>query len=140
MLQTNDGVSVLALTPRDEVVLVRQFRPGCHRDCLECPGGLVDLGEDPTFAGIRELREETGYVGGHTESLGLVYGNPALLTMKTHLVVVHDVEPTGHRQLDSGEEIVVEVVPRNEIPKLITDGEIVHATSIACLLLWNKQL
>jgi 8-oxo-dGTP pyrophosphatase MutT (NUDIX family) len=40
------AVVVVALTPRDEVVLVRQFRVGSERDGLEPPGGLVDEGED----------------------------------------------------------------------------------------------
>jgi ADP-ribose pyrophosphatase len=54
-----DAVHVVALTPDDEVLLVRQFRAGSKRDSLEIPGGLIDPGEDPCAAGARELREET---------------------------------------------------------------------------------
>ena len=42
-----DAVHAVALTPDDEVLLVRQFRAGSGRDSLEIPGGLVDPGEDP---------------------------------------------------------------------------------------------
>ncbi len=42
-----DAVHVVALTPDDQVLLVRQFRAGSGRDSLEIPGGLVDPGEDP---------------------------------------------------------------------------------------------
>lgn len=31
--------------------------------CLEFPAGLVAPSEDPLDAGIRELQEETGYIG-----------------------------------------------------------------------------
>ena len=56
-------VSVLALTTRQTVLLVQQFRPGPEAILLELPGGGVNLGEDPALAAVRELLEETGYCG-----------------------------------------------------------------------------
>ena len=38
--------------------------------CIEVPAGLVDAGESAEEAAIRELREETGYIGTVEESLG----------------------------------------------------------------------
>ncbi|HSC91711.1 MAG TPA: NUDIX hydrolase [Gaiellaceae bacterium] len=54
---------VLALTRDDEVVLVREFRPGIEEVLLELPGGEIDAGEEPSAAAERELLEETGYAG-----------------------------------------------------------------------------
>src|SRR5262245_58252360 len=59
-----DWVNVLALTTDGQVVLLRQYRPGIDRVCLEIPGGMIEPGEDPIAAGVRELAEETGYTGG----------------------------------------------------------------------------
>jgi ADP-ribose pyrophosphatase len=56
-----DTAVVLAVTPDDQVVLVREFRPGVEADLLELPGGGVDAGEEPLVAARRELLEETGY-------------------------------------------------------------------------------
>jgi ADP-ribose pyrophosphatase len=54
---------VLALTPDERVILVREFRPGIEEELLELPGGAVDAGESPPTTAARELLEETGYRG-----------------------------------------------------------------------------
>jgi ADP-ribose pyrophosphatase len=59
----DDTAVVLALTPDDQVVLVREFRPGPEQILLELPGGAVAPGEEPLDAARRELLEETGYEG-----------------------------------------------------------------------------
>lgn len=46
-----------------EIVLQKQFRPPAERVTVEVPAGLVDAGETPEACAVRELREETGYVG-----------------------------------------------------------------------------
>lgn len=46
-----------------EVLLQKQFRPPLDKICIEFPAGLVDKGETPEQAAVRELAEETGYAG-----------------------------------------------------------------------------
>lgn len=46
-----------------EIILQKQFRPPINAVTIEVPAGLVDAGETPEEAAIRELKEETGYVG-----------------------------------------------------------------------------
>lgn len=56
-------VCMLPLTPDNQVILVRQYRPGPDKIILELPGGFADSGEDHLVAAQREFREETGYTG-----------------------------------------------------------------------------
>jgi 8-oxo-dGTP pyrophosphatase MutT (NUDIX family) len=43
-------------------VLEKQYRPPLGKMVIEVPAGLVDAGESPEEAAVRELREETGYI------------------------------------------------------------------------------
>lgn len=62
---TAGAVCVLAHAggPTPRLLLVRQFRPPVGREVLEFPAGLLDEGESAEQAALRELREETGWIG-----------------------------------------------------------------------------
>ena len=44
-------------------MIIVQYRPPVEAFCVEFPAGLIDEGESPEQAAVRELREETGYSG-----------------------------------------------------------------------------
>jgi ADP-ribose pyrophosphatase len=46
-----------------ELLLEKQYRPPVDKVVVEMPAGLVDEGESSEVAAVRELREETGFVG-----------------------------------------------------------------------------
>src|SRR5208337_5296865 len=56
---SRDVVCLLALTPQNNVILVKQYRPGPEKILFEMPGGGVGKGETPREAARRELLEET---------------------------------------------------------------------------------
>lgn len=73
------AVDGLVRDAQGRVLLIRRKNPP---EGWALPGGFVDVGEDPTAACAREVREETG-VAVAVESLGGVYGRP-------------DRDPRGH--------------------------------------------
>jgi 8-oxo-dGTP pyrophosphatase MutT (NUDIX family) len=131
-----DAVNVVALTDRQEVILVRQFRAGSRHDSLETPGGLLDAGEDPLQAGARELLEETGYAGGMPRRLGTDWSNPSILSSRIHTVLITGCRRVAEPKLDHGEEVAVELAPAITIPHMIRAGRIDHALAVEGLLRW----
>ncbi|XP_050659240.1 ADP-sugar pyrophosphatase isoform X1 [Macaca thibetana thibetana] len=90
--QTADGVAVIPVLQRtlhyECIVLVKQFRPPMGGYCIEFPAGLIDDGETPEAAALRELEEETGYKGDVAECSPAVCMDPGLSNCTTHIVTV----------------------------------------------------
>lgn len=57
-----DGVVIYPVYRRDpeKLVVIRQFRYPVNAYMYEVPAGLIDAGEDPIKAAVREMKEETG--------------------------------------------------------------------------------
>jgi ADP-ribose pyrophosphatase len=134
-----DGVHVVAVTPENEVVLVRQFRVGLHRDSLETPGGLIEPGENPCIAGARELLEETGYAGDPPVLLGTIAPNPGFLVQRIATIVIRNARRIAEPAPDQTEELTVELIPVSMIHSLIKQGQIEHGVCLAGLLWWLSQ-
>ena len=127
-------VNVLALTTDGRLVLVRQFRFGIDDFSLEIPGGVVNAGEDPIAAGLRELSEETGYAGADARLLGSVHPNPAIQNNRCHLVLVENAELRVASAWDADEEIAVTTAPVEEVLAWARSGRISHALVLNALL------
>jgi 8-oxo-dGTP pyrophosphatase MutT (NUDIX family) len=56
-----DWVMILPRTKDGKWVMTKQYRHGIQKIALEFPAGIIDKGETPEDAAIRELQEECGY-------------------------------------------------------------------------------
>lgn len=133
VVQSRDWVNIVALTPEGDVVLVRQFRFGIETLSLEVPGGVIEAGEDPVAAGLRELREETGFVGQRGRLIASVHPNPAIQNNRCHMVLVEDVRRVAATEWDADEEIEVMTLPLAEALARTRHGGITHALAINAL-------
>lgn len=131
ILESEDWVNVIPLTPDNQVVLVRQYRHGIREVTLEIPGGLVESNDSPEDAGKRELREETGYQESDLIKLGHVNPNPAFLDNRCYTYVAKDVFRVRGQEQDEKEDIEVLLRPLEEIPRLISEGDITHSLVLA---------
>ncbi|KAK4117786.1 hypothetical protein N656DRAFT_794220 [Canariomyces notabilis] len=85
-----DGVGIVAILEKEtgpEIVLQKQYRPPLDKIVIELPAGLIDEGETAEQAAIRELKEETGYVGKVIEMSPVMFNDPGFCN--TNLRMVH---------------------------------------------------
>ena len=138
VLRPDDWVNMIAVSDRDRVLLVRQWRYGRAAESLEIPGGMVDPGEEELAAAQRELLEETGYRAGRWTRLGEVEPNPAFQANRCGTWLASDLERVGEPQGDGQEEITVEWVRLDQIPELIRSGEISHSLVVAAFYFYER--
>jgi ADP-ribose pyrophosphatase len=125
----------VAIDKQDNIILVRQFRHPVDRFLLEIPAGGIDPGEEPLDSVRRELQEEIGHFPRRIDKLGGFYSVPGYGTEYLHCFLATDLVP-GRLVAEDTEDIELVRISPDEIPQLITSGEICDAKSIAALLMF----
>ncbi len=119
---TSAAVVVVAITERRQLVLVEQYRIPLNSRVIELPAGLVgDLAEskeeDLMEAAHRELFEETGYEAARLDYLIEGPSSAGLTNEVYTLLLARDVRQVGPGGGDTTENILVHVVPLDEVPE-----------------------
>lgn len=123
------AVAILAV--RDGLVLgVTQERPAIGRRTWELPAGLIDPGEAPLEAAVRELREETQLCG-RLEPLTRLFASPGFTDEEIHLFEAFGLTPCDGEP-DESEELQVSWREPHEVWREVADGRL--ATSGVTLL------
>jgi 8-oxo-dGTP pyrophosphatase MutT (NUDIX family) len=129
-----DWASVLCVTEASEVVLVRQYRHGIARDSLELPAGVIEPHESPEEAARRELAEETGYESNDWVRIQTVSTEPARHTTQAHFFCARGALLTSRPAPEESEILELVKVPLGDLPRLATDGSILHGVHVGAIL------
>lgn len=112
---------MLGLTEDNQVVLVRQFRPGPKKILTEMPGGFVDPGEDAAATASREFLEETGYAGDF-QLIGTCLDD-AYSTMIRYCYVARSCRKVAEPINTSTEQTEVKLVSLKEFRDMLRQGQ-----------------
>ena len=107
-------------------IMERQFRHGSESLTLEFPAGLVEKGESPRAAGLRELEEETGLVAHSFKFIGSVCPNSAFMNNTANFFLAEDLELVcgeDQRKLDANEAIDIVSIPVAQVLEKLGTGE-----------------
>ena len=141
-----DAALVLPYDPvRDRVLLVEQFRVGVARRqdanpwCLEPVAGIVDAGETPQQAALREAAEEAGLYNITLRQMFSIYPSPGSSTDHFYCYLgLTDLPDLGSYQgglASEAEDLRLHVLSFDAATALMDSGEI-NAGPLVAMLLW----
>jgi GDP-mannose pyrophosphatase NudK len=143
----NHGNAVSALLYNKEagtIILTKQLRIATYVNgnpggmLIETPAGLLEEGEAPETAIIREIKEETGYALTSVKKVYEAYSSAGAFTELLHLYIApysaeQKVEKGGGLE-EEGEELRVMEMPFSKAMQMMERGEIKDAKTILLLL------
>lgn len=127
---------------KDTVVLTSEYRAGTNQVEVGFVAGIVDEGEFPTQAAIREVEEETGYTVSSMHFLGTTNSSAGFTNEKVHHFLVYVNGEPKSQDLDHDEKIDLIEIPTHDLEEYILNGIIkgnhAHATLLKAVLLGVK--
>jgi 8-oxo-dGTP pyrophosphatase MutT (NUDIX family) len=130
-MKMKPGVAVLALDAEGFAHLVRMFRYAVGKECVEVVQGMIDEGEEPREAALRELREELGIEAGELTDLGLVDAITSQVFSPARIFLARALR-FGETDREATEKMRPVKVRLEEAVRMVMDGEITQSTT--CLL------
>ncbi len=138
----NGAVGILAITPMNRIVLVRQYRKAIEKSILEIPAGKIEKNEtDPLETAKRELEEETYYQCDRMEQVADFVTSPGFCNERMVLFQAHGLKRVAN-PLPRDEDEFLDIVELSleEAKEHIRLGDICDAKTLYAILLWKFQM
>jgi len=123
---------ILPVLDDGSIVLIRNYRFAVDEHLYELPAGMLEPGEAPRTCAERELTEETGYAAARIEKLTEFYTGPGTTDEMMYAYLATGLTP-GRQDLEVYERIAVETHSNDEVRRMVADGTIHDAKTIAAL-------
>ncbi len=126
------AAAIVPFLNKNEIVLIRQYRPVIDRHIWEIPAGTLKRGESPLKCAKRELEEEIGYKAGFIRYLTHIYTTPGFTNERIHIYKATRLKEVNVKP-DSDEILSVRNFTINNIRRMHKDKKIIDAKTIAGL-------
>jgi len=133
VLEMPNWCNVVVVTEDEKIVFVKQYRHAITTTTIELPGGVIDKGETPEQAAIREVREETGFQVDEVEFMYKVAPNPATNSNTAYFFLGRNAKPVHALNFDPFEDIDVLIYSKEEVKQLLADNGMQHGVQIGAL-------
>jgi 8-oxo-dGTP pyrophosphatase MutT (NUDIX family) len=130
VVELPNWANAVVVTPNNEIVLVKQYRYPVDAVTLELPGGVINEGEDPMVAALRETQEETGYTSSQIQLICKTAPNPAINDNTAYFYLIENAVPTAHTNPDFLEDIEVELYSKKDFIQLLQQNKIMHGVQL----------
>jgi ADP-ribose pyrophosphatase len=139
-IEKMSGVTILPILPDNRIVLLKQFRYLCDKECWELPGGRANSNENLAYSAQRELKEETGYDADEILPLFDTFSSPGISKEKVYIFCAKGLH-SGKTNLEATEsDVIVGFFTYDECMSKITNGEIVSAVdALAIAYMYIKE-
>ena len=127
---------IVPVLPDGRILMVRQYRNALERDTIEVPAGARDsVTEDTMVCAVREMEEETGYTSNKVSKLLSLRTTVAFCNEMVDVYLAEELIP-GKQHLDDAEDIRVEAFELDTLKKLIYEGTIQDAKTVAAIMVY----
>jgi len=130
VVELPNWANAVVVTPNNEIVLVKQYRYPVDAVTLELPGGVINDGEDPMLAALRETQEETGYSSNQIQLICKTAPNPAINDNTAYFYLIENAVPTAHTNPDFFEDIEVVLYSKHDFIQLLQQNKIMHGVQL----------
>lgn len=140
IMEFSNWANIIPLTSEGKIVFVEQYRHATGEVTLEIPGGARDSEDKETAeqAALRELLEESGYVG-DVIATRKHRPNPAIQNNWMHTCLAINCKKVAEPTPDLYEDLRTVELSIEEVQQKIAAGEMTHSIVLASLfLLWPE--
>lgn len=127
------AAAVVPFLNRDEIILVRQYRPVVDSYIWEIPAGTLKRGESPIKCARREIEEEIGYKAHLIRHLISIYTTPGFTNECIHIYRAARLSKVNVSP-DSDEILSAKKFTINRIRRMFSRNKIIDAKTIAGLV------
>lgn len=133
------AVMVVPMLDDETFLLIREYAAGTHDYQLGFPKGIIDIGETPEQAAVRELKEEVGMGAKQLFNLKNLAMAPGYSRSSMNILLARSLYP---EKLAGDEPEPLDIIEWkvNNIDELLMRDDFTEARSVAALFLAQKLL